>query len=69
MSAAKGSDEVWVVVKSLSRSVIAGSPRDSFTAGVVQINRGGVEHCLGQGPRRGTCLRQTPNTSRQRHGS
>ncbi len=37
MSDAKGSDEVWVVVKSLSRSVIAGSPRDSFPAGLAQI--------------------------------
>ena len=45
-SVAKGVDELWIEVKCLSNSEIAGSPRNSFRASHVLILVG-EESCLG----------------------
>ena len=41
MSVENGLDELWLGVKDLSNSAIAGSPRNSFRASLVLLKYGG----------------------------
>ena len=55
-------DELWVGVKGLPNSVIAGSLRNSLRASLESLRTGGRDTELVWGPSPGTLLNQTPNT-------